>query len=89
MKQFSQIAVPQDGVHFVDILPEPKPGSVLIMFQLHGETIGGAWVSPQHGGTIDKPFPEVVEGSWVFWERRLEATCVAAERPAPRSLELL
>jgi hypothetical protein len=94
MKQSSQIA-PQDGVHFVDggMIPGAPRDAVGLIFILDGKPIAGAWVDKAHGGTLAKPFPEVVEGSWVFWQRRLEATCPDADadthRPAPRLLELL
>jgi hypothetical protein len=94
MKQSSsQIAPPQDGVHFVDILPEAPPGSVMLVHTLNDKLIAGVWVHPDHGGTPQQPFPEVVRAAWEFWNARHEATssdvAFEANRPAPRLLELL
>jgi hypothetical protein len=95
MKLSSQIAAPAEGVHFVDprMLPGPKEGDVCVVQVLNGKVIAGVWVDPEHGGTAANPSPELVEGAWVFWNRRHEATCCdaafEASRPAPRLLELL
>lgn len=93
MKQSSQIAAPEDGVHFVDIMPEPPKDAVMIVHRINGKDIAAVWVAREHGGTPAQPFPELVEGAWVFWHRRFEAvngsSDASPDRPRPRTLELL
>jgi hypothetical protein len=92
VNQSSPLAASDDGVHFVDVLPDPPEGAVLLIHRLNGKDIAGIWVHPDHGGTPDKPFPELVEGCWAWFQRRQEVTSPAPasdDRPRPRLLELL
>jgi hypothetical protein len=84
----------EDGVHFVDVLPEPPKGSVLAVHRINGQIVAGFFVSPEHGGTREQPFPEVIEGAWEFYHRRCEAIYPRAAadtsaRPGPRRFEVL
>jgi hypothetical protein len=89
VKQSSQIAPPQDGVHFTDILPDAPPDATCLLHILDGKPIAGVWVVKEHAAA-----PELLEGAWVWWDCRHDATsrpdpAAAPDRPRPRLLELL